>query len=139
MSQQTIGEYRVGLSFNPSGSAAMTRENALEHFHRVACDALGTMQCYPDFQPNDSITLPAVVYAEVGQTSVTTFDGPQETATAVRYDVRARSKGESIEVADRIEAALQAENRLEQLLARNSVPDTDLAIYRQIRTVMITD
>ena len=116
------------------------RPNPMQHFHAIACGIVGVDNCYPGVQRGDPIVFPSVVYHGIGQDVVSTLDlGPQQTATAIRFETRDKRYDSVVALSERIVAALGAGGRLQSLLSLMDIFDGELGIHRRIRSVMVVD
>ena len=83
------------------------------------------------------LRFPAVVVSAVGHDTLTTLDGPFETATVLRFDVRGKAQNEVRRLSAAIVAALRAGGRLRSLLSLTDLYDDELSIHRRVRSVMV--
>ena len=115
----------------------MMRHDVTTHFFETV-RSLVNGRCCPVVQFDaDKTNLPAIVYYALGSETVTTFDGPFETATALRYECRAKDYDDATELSQKVLARLRDAGRLLRIGAGIDNYDEALAIYRRIQSVTI--
>ena len=123
----------------------MTSLDPIADFVAVAGVVVGAANVHEIVQPSKLVDrhrefeFPSVVFAVVGDETIQTLKGgPSRTATALRYEARAKVPSEAKRISDEIVSALRARGLMKQLLTLTDDFDDDLEIHRRIQSVMLS-
>ena len=119
--------------------------NPLADFETVAGAVVGADNVYEIVQSSKlaavrkrEIVFPSVTFGLIADETISTIKGgPFRSATAIRYEARAKDPKEARSISAQILTALRRAGMLKQMLGVLDDFDDDLGIHRRIQSIMV--
>ena len=130
--------------------------NPLADFKVLAGNVVGAENVYEIIQPSKLVDsgprpgfpnaprrkrefdFPSITFATIADETISTIrGGPFRSATAIRYEARAKDPDEARSISAQILTALRRAGMLKQMLGVLDDFDDDLGIHRRIQSIMV--